>query len=391
MKMTFLKLALKNLVRRRVRTILTIVGVAIAVSALFSLSAFKSGYEKQLNNEVSNMGINLLAVPKGCPYEAASLIMHGGVIPNYLTSADLEATKTIDGVAVATPMLLQQFVKNGNTHIVYGIEADEMLQIKPWWKVDGRFFGNNEKNVMVLGSSVASKANLLVGDKMSFGPNNESFTVVGILQQTNTQDDEFHYLPLAEAQRIFDKSGLITTVAVKINDITRISEISTKLQEIPDVQVVTTAQITGTILNLVGSAQKLLISVIIIAIIIAIVGIINTLLMSVNERAKEFGMMKAIGASGFDIGKLVVIETLIITVTGGIVGSLFSIAASGLIETFVKGIIPYAPAGTLISPDIGLVALCILFTVVIGLVCGIYPAIKSSRMSPIAAIRSSVE
>jgi putative ABC transport system permease protein len=147
----------------------------------------------------------------------------------------------------------------------------------------------------------------------------------------------------------------------------------------------------GTILNLVGSAQTLLTSVIIIAIFISAMGIINTLLMSVNERSNEFGMMKAIGASGFDIGRLVMTETLFLTVSGGILGAVFSILAAGLIEGFVKGIIPYAPSGRLISPDPALIVLCLLFTVAVGFVCGIYPAIKSSRMSPIAAIRSSLE
>jgi putative ABC transport system permease protein len=390
--MNFFKLAIKNLMRRRVRTILTIVGVAIAVSALFSLSAFKSGYEKQLTRELDNMGINMLAVPKGCPYEAASLIIHGGVIPKYLTNADVELAQKIEGVSIATPMLLQQFTtKKGLPHVAYGINSDDMLHLKPWWKVEGRFFTNDEKKVMVLGRTAAETGNRKVGDIMPFGANSENFTIVGILERTGTDDDEFHFLPLAEAQRIFDKQDLITTIAIKVNDVTRISEIGTKLEAIPDVQVITMTQVQGTILNLVGSAQTLLTSVIIIAIVISAVGIINTLLMSVNERAQEFGMMKAIGASGFDIGKLVIIETLFITVTGGIAGSAFSIVAASIIEGFVRGIIPYAPAGQLITPDIGLIGICIAFTVIIGLVCGIYPSIKSSRMSPIAAIRSSLE
>ncbi len=389
--MNFFKLAIKNLMRRRTRTILTLLGVAIAVSALFSLSAFKSGYEKQLTREMDNMGIQILAVPKGCPYEAASLIMHGGVIPKYLTNADLTQAQNIDGIQIATPILLHQFYKDDKPHIVYGIESEDMLKLKPWWKVDGRFFNSDEKNVMVVGQNFAQEENLHVGDTIPFGPANEQFTVVGILEQTGGQDDEFHFLPLAETQRLFDKQDLITAVAIKIKDLSDISPISSKLETIPDIQVVTMSQVMGTILNLVGSAQTLLVSVIIIAIVISAVGIINTLLMSVNERTNEFGMMKAIGASGFDIGKLVMLETLFITVGGGIIGSVFSILGSSLIEGFVKGIIPYAPAGRLISPDIGLIGLCLLFTVVIGIICGIYPAIKSSRLSPIAAIRSGPE
>jgi putative ABC transport system permease protein len=389
--MNFIKLAYKNLIRRRTRTILTVLGVAIAVSALFSLTAFKDGYEKQLTKEMDNMGIHILAVPKGCPYEAASLIMHGGVIPKYLTNDDVAQAMKINGIDIATPMLLQQFYKDDKPHIVYGVMGTEMMRLKPWWKLDGRFFDNNEAGVMVVGQTIAELKNLKVGDVMKMGDKKEPFTIVGILQRTGGQEDEFHYLPLADAQRLFDKEDMVTTLAIKVKDVSKIADVGKQLETIPDIQVVTMAQVMGTIMNLVGSAQTLLISVIIIAIIISAVGIINTLLMSVNERSREFGMMKAVGASGWDIGKLVIIETLFITITGGIVGSVFSILAAGAIEGFVKNIIPYAPAGRLISPDPMLVGLCLLFTVVIGFICGLYPALKSSKLSPIEAIRSSVE
>ena len=83
--MNFLTLAAKNLLRRRGRTLLTVLGVAISITVLFSLLSLNSGYEKELNKEVNSMGVHILAVPKGCPYEAASLVMHGGVIPKYLS------------------------------------------------------------------------------------------------------------------------------------------------------------------------------------------------------------------------------------------------------------------------------------------------------------------
>ena len=370
---------------------MTIFGVAIAVAVLFSLLSFNSGYEKQLSGELDSMGIHMLAVPKGCPYEAASLIIHGGVIPKYLSNSDVEEAKNIDGIEVASPMLLQQFYKDDKPHIVYGINIDDMKRLKPWWQVEGRFFSQTEDNVMVIGRSQAEEKKLKVGDVMPFGPDQIPFTVVGILERTGTQDDEFHFLPLQVAQRIFGKPDQITTIAIRVNDISQISAISKELENIPDIQVVTMTQVMGTIMNLVGSARTLLISVIIVAIIISVLGIMNTLLMSVNERTREFGMMKAIGASGLDIGRLVLIETLFITVVGGVIGLLFSALGSGLIEGFVKGIIPYSPAGKLMTPDPGLIGLCLLFSIIIGFVCGIYPAIRSSRLTPMEAIRSNLE
>lgn len=395
--MNFLTLAAKNLTRRRGRTGLTVIGVAIAISVLFSLLALNSGYEKELNKEVNSMGVHILAVPKGCPYEAASLIMHGGVIPKYLSASDLDNVTRIPDVELATPMLMHQFLKKddktGKTtpHIIYGIKMEDMLQLKPWWKVEGRFIQDNETRVMLVGKDLAEKENLTVGQRLPVGPAKENFTIVGILERTGDQDDQFHFFPLEEAQRVFGKEGKITTIAVKVRDINRISAVSEEMEKVPDIQVVTMTQIMGTIMNLAGSAKSLLLTVIAIALIISAFGIINTLLMSVNERVREFGMMKAIGASGSDIGKMVLMETVFITISGGIIGTVAALVGSSLIESFVKGMLPYSPSGSLISFSPELVGFSLAFSLVMGLVCGIYPAFLSSRLSPMEAIRGGME
>jgi putative ABC transport system permease protein len=394
--MNFFTLAAKNLLRRRGRTLLTVLGVAIAITVLFSLLSLNSGYEKELNKEVNSLGVHILAVPKGCPYEAASLVIHGGVIPKYLTALDLKNVSSIDGVGLATPMLMHQFIrrdaKTGQdvAHVAYGIEIDKIRELKPWWKIQGRFFNNNETNVMIIGRGLADRYNLTVGATQADGPL-ANFTIVGILDRTGDQDDQFHYLPLAEAQRVFHKEGLITTIGVKVKDISKIAAVSAEMEKIPDIQVVTMTQVLGTIMNLAGSARSLLLTVIAIALIISAFGIINTLLMSVNERTREFGMMKAIGASGLDIGKMVLIETVFITLSGGVIGTISAIVGSSLIEGFVKGILPYSPRGSLVSASPELIAFALAFSLVLGLICGLYPAFKSSRLTPMEAIRGGIE
>ncbi len=395
--MNFFTLAAKNLTRRWGRTGLTVIGVAIAISVLFSLLALNSGYEKELNKEVNRMGVHILAVPKGCPYEAASLIIHGGVIPKYLSATDLNNVTGIPDVELATPMLMHQFMKKdektgkSTPHIIYGIKIKEMLQLKPWWKVEGRFFEDNETRVMLVGRDLADKENLSVGQLLPVGPAKEDFTIVGILERIGDQDDQFHFFPLEEAQRVFSKEGKITTIAVKVREVSRIPEVSEEMEKVPDIQVVTMTQIMGTIMNLAGSAKSLLLTVIVIAIIISAFGIINTLLMSVNERVREFGMMKAIGASGSDIGKMVLMETVFITISGGIIGTVAALVGSSLIESFVKGMLPYSPSGSLISFSPELVGFSIAFSLFLGLVCGIYPAFLSARLSPMEAIRGGME
>jgi putative ABC transport system permease protein len=394
--MNFLTLAAKNLLRRRGRTILTVLGVAIAIAVLFSLLSLNSGYEKELNKEVNSMGVHILAVPKGCPYEAASLVMHGGVIPKYLSAYDLKNVSSIEAVELATPMLMHQFIGKDmltgqdSTHVVFGVKIDDIRKLKPWWSVNGRYFAENETNVMVVGRDLADKQDYVVGATMPAGPFKD-FTIVGILDRTGDQDDQFHFVPLAEAQRVFNKPNRITTIAVKVSDVSKIAAVSEKMEKIPDIQVVTMTQMMGTIMNLAGSARSLLLTVIAIALIIGAFGIINTLLMSVNERTREFGMMKAIGASGLDIGKMVLAETIIITFAGGVIGTLAAIIGASLIESFVKGMLPYSPKGSLVTFSPELIAFAIVFSVILGLVCGLYPAFKSSRLMPMEAIRGGVE
>jgi putative ABC transport system permease protein len=394
--MNFLSLAAKNLLRRRGRTLLTVLGVAISITVLFSLLSLNSGYEKELNKEVNSMGVHILAVPKGCPYEAASLVMHGGVIPKYLSAYDLENVSNIEGIELATPMLMHQFIgKDAKTgedvpHVVFGIKINDTKRLKPWWRVEGRYFTDNETDVMIVGHGLAEKQNYSVGSVMQAGPL-KNFTVVGILEQTGDQDDQFHFIPLTEAQRVFNKKNKITTIAVKVRDVGKIAAVSEQMEKIPDIQVVTMTQIMGTIMNLAGSARSLLLTVIAIALIISAFGIINTLLMSVNERTREFGMMKAIGASGLDIAKMVMVETVFITFSGGIIGTLAAIVGSSLIEEFVKGMLPYSPKGSLVSLSPELIAFALVFSVVLGLICGLYPAFKSSRLTPMEAIRGGVE
>ena len=151
--MNIFSLATKNLLRRRVRTGLTVAGVAIAIAVLFSLLSFNAGYERQLSGELGSLGIHMLAVPKGCPYEVASLIIHGGVIPRYLSYSDLEQVAKIDGIEVASPMLLHQFFKDDKPHIVYGINIEEQKALKPWWKIEGRYFNEDEPGRVGAGSA----------------------------------------------------------------------------------------------------------------------------------------------------------------------------------------------------------------------------------------------
>ena len=161
------------------------------------------------------------------------------------------------------------------------------------------------------------------------------------------------------------------------------------MYQLPDVQVVSLTQVKNTIMTLVSTAKVMVLSIALIAILIAMMGVINTILMSVMERRQEIGILKAMGAMASDIFKLVWIETLILCVAGGLVGSRHgpghgarspTSSSAGSFPT------PRAEAWCRIEPGLVLVTLGIV--TLIGLLSGVYPAWKAGRVRPLESIRS---
>ena len=385
--MNFFSLAIKNLLRRKIRTTLTILSVAIAISILFSLVAFNRGYEKEMTKELQYLGYHILIVPKGCPYEAASLVLHGGKFPRYLKDEYVDEIKKVPGVKESARLFMNSETDSllKETKIYFGIDQD-YLRFKPRWKFSqGGFFTDDHS--VVIGQYVSENKKLKLGDKTrAFG---EDFTVSGILEQTGDQDDGFYFLPIKTLTRVSGKEGLLVAVPIRVQDLSKIEEIAEKLRAAePDMNVVSMKEVTGAIMGLVSSTRVLIYAVVLIAILISAVGVLNTILMSVFERTREIGMMKAVGSSRMDIFRLIWYETFIVCVTGGLLGSFLAVAGSSGIEKFIKKLMPYAPGGQLISADIVVIIVSVLFAVIMGILAGIYPAYRASNLMPIEAIRT---
>src|SRR2546427_13161925 len=141
----FLRFVLTNLARRKLRTIVTGSGVAIACAAVFSLVSFQRGYQSGLKGELDRLGAHVLVVPKGCPYDAASIALHGASWPCYLKSAYLETVRETPHVAAGAPVFMSAVYspESGAQHVYCGVEPD-ILKVKRAWKVDGRFPAEGE-------------------------------------------------------------------------------------------------------------------------------------------------------------------------------------------------------------------------------------------------------
>src|SRR5215471_7465428 len=116
--MTWFELSLKEWQRRPLRTSVTAAGVAIATGALFSLLAFQHGYREGLRLELDRLGAHILVVPKGCPYDAASMALHGASWPCYLKQSYLDEVLAVPGVAAAAPMFMAAIFDAANEQVV---------------------------------------------------------------------------------------------------------------------------------------------------------------------------------------------------------------------------------------------------------------------------------
>jgi len=385
--MTMISLAIKNLKRHRVRTLLTILGVAIAAATLFSILSFDVGYRKSLHEEVSNTGIHLFVSTEGCPLEAASLIIHGGEIPKFLQMERLKEIKSVEGVRQAGGFLIFSLPTPDASKIdlFYGISED-VPKLKPNWKIRGGWF--KDENSIILGSEVARIEKRDTGDKVYIESLNREFNVTGILERTFGQDDGFYYLPLAAAQKYFRKEGKLTAIGVQLFDVSQLQSVKNKLETLPDVYVVPAEDMSKRILELIGGTKALMYSVLFITLVVSGLGLLNTILMATFERQKEFGYIRCIGAQPFDVMKLVLLETLAICLVGIALGMAGGLSLSMSIEQWMRQFLPYIPAGRLLRPDTFVVLITVGATLALGILAGLYPSYRAGKISPMEAIRN---
>jgi putative ABC transport system permease protein len=383
----FGRFALKNLFAHKTRTFLTLGSMIVAVAVLFTLVSFNSGYEKALKAQLQGMGIHMMVVPVGCPYEAASLILKGGKIPSYLPASVIDEVKAIPEIDVAAPTFMSGIVRpeEGRTDIYVGIDSTT-LRLRNWWKLDGRFL--EKPNDVILGNDVALIELSNIGDQIYLPEKDATFDVVGKLEPTGNEDDGFFYIPLTTAQQLFGHPNEITAISIRLKNPDDAPIVAAKLANIKGAEVVTMGELLGTMMTLIGSAKSLLLSIVFIIILISALGVLNTVLMSVFERTREIGVMRATGASELHIFGLVWLETLMLSIMGGIGGLALALVGARFIESVVKRFLPLAPKGSVVALEPGSFLLIMAFVLGIAIVAGFYPALRAARAKPIEALRS---
>jgi putative ABC transport system permease protein len=392
--MNVVSIAYKNLKRKKIRSLLTIGGVAIAVAVLVSLLGFDRGYQKSLTGNIDKMGYQLLVTAKGCPYEAATMMLKGGGGLRYMEQDIYEKIQSDSRIDKITPQLVStvydpdRLEGEGGFAMYMGV-TDSYIELKPWSKFkSGQWFSSETADEAIMGYEAAEVEQRLVGDKIFIPKINKVLTVVGIFERSGTQDDGIIFLPLKTTQQLFSLPNKLTGVGIKLKNMQEIGDFEEDMYNEPGIQIISMAQVRGTILNLISSAKVMANSIAVIAIFVAVIGVVNTILMSIFERTREIGVMKAIGASATDIFKLIWTETILVCSFGGLLGGVLALLSSSFVEYIIKMILPYAPSGQLVLIRPSLLLTAFIGAIILGIVSGIYPAWRAASMRPVEAIRA---
>lgn len=376
--------------RRPLRMSLAMAGVAIAIAALWSLLAFQHGYQSGIRNDLNRLGAHVLVVPKGCPYDAASIALHGASWPCYLKEDYLKQVRAVDGVATAAPFFMNALYDASGKQIVYNGVQPNLLALKRNWKITGRF--PTRPGEIMLGAAIAQELKATVGKKLQLPGLKATGTVCGILAPTNGADDGFFFMPLRDAQKIWGHPHELTHVLVRLSDPDKMEGVVSALRGCDaglDMNIVPLAHLFHTIQNLVNSTRLLLGCLTLVALLIAGTGVGNAVLMAVVERTREIGVMRAVGASRGDIFRLFCLETLQICLLGSTMGIVLAFAASHYVEVWLRNRLPFAPQDALIQWHWGTASLCLMSAVILGCLASLLPAWHAASLSPINALHKN--
>jgi putative ABC transport system permease protein len=380
---------LRQLIRRKLRTTLTILGITIGIWALVVFSSMANK-------------INAL-VAGGSQYFAGKILVTDGspfgVAPMSVDSADI--IRDLDGVAAVDAQIQllwdeEQSASFGVPDLLSGAVpgADEGHEEFKLEIATGRMITpEDDGNLVVLGSSLATEFEVTAGDTIEI--RGQTFEVVGTLQPTLTAPDSTGIVPLAAAQALFvDTLPPLITDAVQpdelVNQIVVYPESGVDIDDLAariETAVDNSATLTGAEFDeQVGSAtaifNAIIIGVAVISLVVGGLSVINTMAMSVAERTREIGVKRAIGGARGRIVRELVAEAALIGFIGGLIG-----LGLGAIVVVVANELGRDSGTILFDLTIGTAIFAVAFSTILGVVAGIIPAWHAARLDPVEALR----
>ncbi len=405
-------LAVRSLFANKLRSSLTMLGIIIGVGAVIILMSIGRGAQAQITSTIKDLGSNQLTVISQTP-GATGMVAIQTATPS-LTIPDAEAILNRVFNVVAVAPVSENFIE-----ITYGDESaqtviegttPEFAQIYNYYLASGRSITDRDvakkDTVVVIGYKTAKD---LFGDEDPVGKevklSGRRFTVIGVLEEKGGQMmgmsmDEIVIAPITTTQsRLFPRQTLrgeeaVQSIVVQITDITfsdiitdDITELLRKRHKIDedekdDFAIITNEQILGMFEQITSIFTVLLGAIASISLLVGGIGIMNIMLVSVTERTREIGLRKAVGAKRRDILLQFLFEAAVLSLAGGSIGIIGGWLISFLVSKIDLG--GGTNLATVVSPDIVILAISV--SVFIGLVSGIYPAMRAARQNPIDSL-----
>lgn len=401
------KNSLRNIRARKLRSFLTMLGIIIGISAVIIIMAVGAGAQSLIINQIKDSGSNLVAVLPGASDENGPPASVLGIKVTTLTLDDADALRDVDHTLAVAPYVkgvaTAQWRSQDVSANFTGTTAD-LLEVEKNEVALGRFFDAGEdreiSRVAVLGSQVAEDlfdGSDPIGQEIKI--KREAFRVIGVMKEKGSsfladQDDQI-FVPIKAAQKLLLGINHVNFIRAKIDDVKNLKQAQEEIKSIlrdrhditdpaqDDFSVRNTQQAMDVLTQVTDALKFFLVAIAAIALLVGGIGIMNIMLVAVNERIREIGLRKAVGAKNGDILRQFMVETVIVSIVGGVVGIIFGSSVAALVALIAQQL------GYQWDLVISLesIILAVSFSALVGLIFGLYPAAKASKLDPITALR----
>ncbi|MFC4637039.1 ABC transporter permease [Deinococcus hohokamensis] len=371
------RLAWRGLTRRRVRTLLTALGITVAVASMVVFLSLGEGIRKVFTAELGSIGPDIQVSLNGLSQGFAP-------VPNLpqTVAGEIRQLAPELGIVTVTPVVMT--VRGGfdpsQSAVLYGLPTDPGIQaVFPRVAAgQGRLLtpADEGQDVAVIGAKAAQNLHLKLGSRLNLN-RRSGVRVVGVLRPESGLVDSFMFLPLATLQRAEGAENRLSLVAVKLREPARAREVAGALSRRLELE----AQTQGDFLSFMERALRISdavrFGISMIALIVGGLAVANTVMMGVFERTREFGTLRAIGARPAFVRALVLTESLLLSLAGGLGGLLLGLGGIAVVNTYTQQLAGIDAAA--LTPRLTLLALGI--SLLLGLLSGLLPSRSASRLN----------